>query len=196
MSAWKAPRTEVLLVSSAAVERNARIGNDAAARKADIPIVQLNPGGVLNQKYAGETALRASGAAYTILRPVGASSWPPALKHRGSSISHACQPLLAISLSLTVGSSSCPQPLTPPPQMLLKQPCMSAISGYVSESEFCCKALIARTVDCLVHAVVLPQDLSCCILACLTRPLPFMRHILFRQALPAQVSASHIRQCS
>ena len=74
---WKAPRTEVLLVSSAAVERNARIGNDAEARKADIPIVQLNPGGVLNQKYAGETALRSSGAAYTILRPVGISSAPP-----------------------------------------------------------------------------------------------------------------------
>ncbi|KAK9845099.1 hypothetical protein WJX74_010569 [Apatococcus lobatus] len=73
LHAWRAPRTEVLLVSSAAVERNARIGNDAAARKADIPIVQLNPGGVLNQKYAGETALRSSGAAYTILRPVGLS---------------------------------------------------------------------------------------------------------------------------
>ena len=71
ISGWRAARPQVLLVSSAAVERNARIGNDEAARKADIPIVQLNPGGVLNQKYAGETALRSSGAAYTILRPVG-----------------------------------------------------------------------------------------------------------------------------
>lgn len=81
MGAWRAPRTEVLLVSSAAVERNARIGNDEAARKADIPIVQLNPGGVLNQKYAGETALRSSGAAYTILRPVGACALPPQTPH-------------------------------------------------------------------------------------------------------------------
>lgn len=33
------------MVSTAAVERNAIIGDDEVARKADIPIVQLNPGG-------------------------------------------------------------------------------------------------------------------------------------------------------
>lgn len=71
ISAFKAPRPRVVLVSSAAVERNARIGDDEAARKRDIPIVQLNPGGILNYKYEGEQALRASGLPYTVIRPVG-----------------------------------------------------------------------------------------------------------------------------
>jgi hypothetical protein len=53
------------------VERNAIIGDDAAARKRDIPIVQLNPGGVLNYKYDAECALRASGLPYTIIRCTG-----------------------------------------------------------------------------------------------------------------------------
>ncbi len=39
------PRSKFVLISSAAVERNARIGNDAGAREKDIPIVKLNPGG-------------------------------------------------------------------------------------------------------------------------------------------------------
>jgi hypothetical protein len=42
-----APRPALVLLSSAGVERNARIGDDPVARKLDIPIVQLNPGGVL-----------------------------------------------------------------------------------------------------------------------------------------------------
>jgi hypothetical protein len=45
ISAYRDPRPQLLLVSSAGVERNARIGDDAEARKRDIPIVQLNPGG-------------------------------------------------------------------------------------------------------------------------------------------------------
>lgn len=53
------------------VERNAIIGDDAAARKRDIPIVQLNPGGVLNYKYDAECELRASGLPYTIIRCTG-----------------------------------------------------------------------------------------------------------------------------
>lgn len=36
-----------------------------------MPIVQLNPGGVLNYKYAGENAVRASGLPYAVLRPTG-----------------------------------------------------------------------------------------------------------------------------
>jgi uncharacterized protein YbjT (DUF2867 family) len=40
-------------------------------RKAEIPIVQLNPGGILNWKYRGEAALRASGLPYTIFRACG-----------------------------------------------------------------------------------------------------------------------------
>jgi len=67
------PRPALVMLSSAGVERNARIGDDAEARKRDIPIVQLNPGGVLNWKYKGETALRfdAGGLPYTIIRPTG-----------------------------------------------------------------------------------------------------------------------------
>ena len=34
-----------MVLSSAGVERNALIGDDEEARKKDIPIVQLNPGG-------------------------------------------------------------------------------------------------------------------------------------------------------
>jgi uncharacterized protein YbjT (DUF2867 family) len=35
------------------------------------PALQLNPGGVLNYKYAGEGAVRASGLSYCVLRPTG-----------------------------------------------------------------------------------------------------------------------------
>ena len=69
--AFKDVRPAVVLVSSSAVERNAAIGDDQEARKRDIPIVQLNPGGILNFKYMGENALRASGLPYSIIRPVG-----------------------------------------------------------------------------------------------------------------------------
>lgn len=71
--AYKAPRPQLILVSSAGVERNARIGDDLEARKKDIPIVQLNPGGVLNHKYTGEAAVRASGLSYAVIRPTGMS---------------------------------------------------------------------------------------------------------------------------
>jgi len=47
LSAYRAAKPAVVMVSTAAVERNAVIGDDAAARKQDIPIVQLNPGGAL-----------------------------------------------------------------------------------------------------------------------------------------------------
>lgn len=43
----------------------------AEARKKDIPIVQLNPGGTLNHKYAGETAVRNSGLPYSVIRSTG-----------------------------------------------------------------------------------------------------------------------------
>lgn len=46
-TAYTAPRPSLVLVSSAGTERNAVIGDDAAARSSDIPIVQLNPAGVL-----------------------------------------------------------------------------------------------------------------------------------------------------
>ncbi|KAL3135711.1 hypothetical protein ABBQ38_006182 [Trebouxia sp. C0009 RCD-2024] len=71
ISGFKAEPVRMLMVSSAAVERNAIIGDDAEARKKDIPIVQLNPGGTLNHKYAGETAVRSSGLPYSVIRSTG-----------------------------------------------------------------------------------------------------------------------------
>ena len=68
---YRENKPSIVLVSSSAVERNAIIGDDAEARKQDIPIVQLNPGGILNFKYMGEMAVRESGLPYSIIRPVG-----------------------------------------------------------------------------------------------------------------------------
>jgi uncharacterized protein YbjT (DUF2867 family) len=62
---------DLLQQLAAGVERNAIIGDDAAARKKDIPIIQLNPGGVLNWKYEAECVIRASGLPYTIIRCTG-----------------------------------------------------------------------------------------------------------------------------
>lgn len=73
ITAFAEPRPALLMVSSAGVERNARIGADPVKRAADIPIVQLNPGGVLNWKYKGEQAVRfaAGSLPYAVLRPTG-----------------------------------------------------------------------------------------------------------------------------
>ncbi|CAL8465559.1 g5095 [Coccomyxa elongata] len=71
---FKEPKPAVVFVTSAGVERNARIGDDEVARKKDIPIVQLNPGGVLNHKYAGEWALRSAGVPYAVVRSTGLTS--------------------------------------------------------------------------------------------------------------------------
>ncbi|KAA6425478.1 MAG: hypothetical protein FRX49_04376 [Trebouxia sp. A1-2] len=71
IAGFKHERPCILMVSSAAVERNAIIGDDLEARKKDIPIVQLNPGGTLNHKYTGETAVRGSGLPYSVLRSTG-----------------------------------------------------------------------------------------------------------------------------
>ena len=73
ISAFTTPRPALVLISSAGTERNARIGDDAEARKRDIPIVQLNPGGVLNWKFRGECAFRfaAGGLPYAVIRPTG-----------------------------------------------------------------------------------------------------------------------------
>ncbi|CAG9466729.1 unnamed protein product [Pedinophyceae sp. YPF-701] len=68
---FRSPRTQVVLLSSAAVERNARVGDDAEARDKEIPIVKLNPGGVLNWKYKGENAVRRSGLRYAVVRSTG-----------------------------------------------------------------------------------------------------------------------------
>ncbi|CAI5471399.1 unnamed protein product [Closterium sp. Yama58-4] len=70
ISAYRASRPQVVLVSSAAVQRSAR-AMTAEERSKSIPIVQLNPGGVLSWKLSCEDAVRASGLRYTVVRPTG-----------------------------------------------------------------------------------------------------------------------------
>lgn len=71
IQAYIEPRPALVFITSAGVERNAIIGDDEAARKKDIPIVQLNPGGTLNHKYAGEWAVRSAELPYTVIRSTG-----------------------------------------------------------------------------------------------------------------------------
>ncbi|CAJ1370447.1 unnamed protein product [Effrenium voratum] len=72
-----APR--VVMCSSAAVTRPvwSRRQKEQLAGAADIPIVRLNPGGLLDQKRGAEQALRGSGASYAVVRPTGLKDdWP------------------------------------------------------------------------------------------------------------------------
>ncbi|KAI8465804.1 MAG: complex I intermediate-associated protein 30-domain-containing protein [Monoraphidium minutum] len=78
ISAYRDPRPQLLVISSAGVERNALIGDDAEARKREIPIIQLNPGGVLNWKYEAECAARDSGFPYAVVRCTGLDDGSPA----------------------------------------------------------------------------------------------------------------------
>ena len=70
VAAFRSPRPALALLTSAGVERNA-LAVSPAERAAELPIIQLNPGGILNWKYKGEMAVRASGLPYTIIRPTG-----------------------------------------------------------------------------------------------------------------------------
>lgn len=70
ISAYRAARPQFVLVSSAAVQRSAR-AQTAEEREASIPIVKLNPGGVLSWKLSCEDAVCASGLRYTVVRPTG-----------------------------------------------------------------------------------------------------------------------------
>jgi hypothetical protein len=70
VSLFKEERPSVVLVSSAAVERNQTITSEEQRLK-DIPIVQLNPRKILNAKYLGETYVRGSGLNYCVVRPTG-----------------------------------------------------------------------------------------------------------------------------
>lgn len=71
---------EQVMLSSAGVTRP---GWPAAKKArlpgaADIPIVRLNPGGVLGLKCAAEQLLRDSGLPYCVVRPTGLNEeWQP-----------------------------------------------------------------------------------------------------------------------
>ncbi|GAQ80379.1 hypothetical protein KFL_000530070 [Klebsormidium nitens] len=70
ISAYKKPRPQFVLVSSAAVERSNR-ARTPEQRDRSIPIVKLNPGDILTWKLVSEDILKASGLAYAIVRPCG-----------------------------------------------------------------------------------------------------------------------------
>ncbi|CAM9200473.1 unnamed protein product [Choristocarpus tenellus] len=69
ISLYRKPRPSFVLISSAAAERYNRQVEEQ--RASDIPIVALNPQGILNWKYMGETVLRSSPLRHTIIRPTG-----------------------------------------------------------------------------------------------------------------------------
>jgi uncharacterized protein YbjT (DUF2867 family) len=71
---------KLVLCSSAGVTRPA--WSDAKKQKlvgaADIPIIRLNPGGILEQKAEAEARLRKSSVPYCVVRPTGLKDdWPP-----------------------------------------------------------------------------------------------------------------------
>jgi len=71
VGAYKAARPQLVHMSSGGVERNARIETVEDRKACTMPIVQLNPGGTLNHKYFGETAVRNAGLQYTVVRAAG-----------------------------------------------------------------------------------------------------------------------------
>ena len=96
VSTYKAARPQVLLfchikhrspsgsvvqlvhVSSAGPERSARIGERMDLRNEELPIVRMNPGGILNHKFEGNNIVRCSTLPYTIVCPNGQySPLPP-----------------------------------------------------------------------------------------------------------------------
>mmetsp|Transcript_29539 Transcript_29539/g.40590 ORF Transcript_29539/g.40590 Transcript_29539/m.40590 type:complete len:479 (-) Transcript_29539:32-1468(-) len=74
---YRSVRPSFVLVSSAGTERINRLSTPEQ-RQRDVPIVQLNPQGILNWKYKGEEALRLSGLPYTVIRATGLVTSPPA----------------------------------------------------------------------------------------------------------------------
>lgn len=71
---YKEKRPNIVLISSAGTERINKIEDSARAR--DIPIMQLNPQGILFWKYKAEEHLRKAGIPYAIVRPSGLNDIP------------------------------------------------------------------------------------------------------------------------
>lgn len=70
---------QVIMLSSAGVTRPAWAEEKKAnfPASADIPIVRLNPFGILGKKFEAEQLLRESGTPYAVLRPCGLNDdWP------------------------------------------------------------------------------------------------------------------------
>ncbi|GBF99199.1 hypothetical protein Rsub_12458 [Raphidocelis subcapitata] len=68
LSVYRDPRPQLVVLSSAGVERVARPGGAGGARSNDAELVRSNPGAVLNWKYEAECAIRASRFPYAVVR--------------------------------------------------------------------------------------------------------------------------------
>ena len=69
----------VVMLSSAGVTRTewAEAKAEALVGASDIPIIRLNPGGILDRKREAEDILRNSGVPYSVVRPTGLKDdWP------------------------------------------------------------------------------------------------------------------------
>ena len=69
----------VVMLSSAGVTRTEwpEAKQEALVGAADIPIIRLNPGGILDRKREAEEILRSSGVPYAVVRPTGLKDdWP------------------------------------------------------------------------------------------------------------------------
>lgn len=96
ISVYRAARPELVLVSSAGTERINKLSN-SEQRAVDIPIVQLNPQGILHWKYKAEEHLRRSGLPYSIIRATGLVTAPTAAEsataaNAGASTAEAVNP--------------------------------------------------------------------------------------------------------
>ena len=137
--AFTAPAPAILLLSSAGTERNARIGDDAAARAADVPIVRLNPGGALNWKYVGEAAVRGCGLPYAVLRCTGFRDDlddAPRKKEAPPSEEAGAAPAAAAA-----GGPPPPPPLPPMGPLELRQG--DAVSGVLTRADAAAAAVSA-----------------------------------------------------
>ena len=143
--AFTAPTPSIVLMTSAATERNARLGDDAAARAADVPIVRLNPGAALNWKYVGEAAVRTCGLPYAVLRCTG---FRDDLDERKEVTSEEPAPAAP-------GGPPKPPPLPPLGPLELRQG--DAVSGVLTRADaaaaavsaLACPAAAGKTVEVL-----------------------------------------------
>ena len=94
----------VVMCSSAAITRPTWSEKQKAqfSGAADIPIVRLNPGGLLDEKRATEQLLRKSGVSYTVARPTGLKDdWPtgrPVVSQGDVAVGRTSRPDLATFL--------------------------------------------------------------------------------------------------
>lgn len=99
---------QVVLCSSAGVTRTtwSKEKQKLLEGAADIPIVRLNPFGILDSKRQGEDALRGTGALYAVVRPCGLNDkWPrgrPVLAQGDVAVGRICRADVASLLIDTV----------------------------------------------------------------------------------------------